>query len=53
MPLTPGVKEFAGQRGRSSILDRPPSSNGDLFQAMLNFFTASLSPDGGQGRGSS
>ena len=25
-----GVKEFAGQRGRSSILDRPPFSKGGL-----------------------
>ena len=48
-PPPEGVKEFAGQRGRSSILDRPPlekGKRGDLFQAMLNFFTLSLGKGG-------
>ena len=33
-----GVKEFAGQRGRSSILDRPPFSKGGLVPGDAQFF---------------
>ena len=48
VPLTPlppeGVKEFAGQRGRSSVLDRPPLEKGGLVPGAPQFFHSSPLP---------